>query len=138
MGDRSTLENAVQEIFAARNSGDIKAVMALLHPACIFRIAGSDRAGSLAQKAQAPETLQAALEVLIANWDLSGLNTVSLHIDGETVFAHRIGQVRFIPSDAVLNTELLDKITYRNGLIIEYVQFVDTLAIADIAGLPKA
>jgi ketosteroid isomerase-like protein len=135
MTDRSELESAIHAFYRLRNENDIDGIMAWLDPHCSFRIVGNDRLGSLTQRVNDRETLRLAIEAILENWDLSEMGIVDLHVDRDTIFAHRAGRIRFIPTNTVINTELLDKITFRDGLIIDFVEFVDTLLVADTTGL---
>jgi ketosteroid isomerase-like protein len=138
MSDRRELEDAIREFFKVRNDKDIEAIMAMLDPACSFRIVGNDRLGRMTQRVDDPETMRVAVRALIADWDLSNVSIISLHVDGETIFAHRAGQIRYVPSNVYINTEFLDKVTFRDGRIVDFVEFVDTLMVADTIGLLTA
>ncbi|MCZ4092284.1 nuclear transport factor 2 family protein [Sinorhizobium psoraleae] len=133
MTDRSELENIMQAIYRARADNDLDALMAYVHPACSFRIAGSDRLGPMAQKIEGGDAVRLNFKSLMDVWDLSKVGTLALHVDGETVFAHRAGEVRFVPSDARFETEFVDKVTFRDGLMVEIMEFVDTQQLAEVA-----
>jgi ketosteroid isomerase-like protein len=138
MTDRSELESTVQAIYKARRDNDIDALMVFFDPACSFRIVGSDRLGSMTQTVDDSESLRNVMTSFMNNWDFSKLNTTSLHVDGDTVFAHRSGQVRFIPSDVWNNTEFIDKFTFKDGLVVDLAEFIDTLQVAETMGLVKS
>ncbi|THK34385.1 nuclear transport factor 2 family protein [Ensifer sp. MPMI2T] len=133
MTDRSELESMMHAIYQARADNDLDALMAHVHPACSFRIAGSDRLGPMAQKVEGEEAVRLNFKALMDAWDLSKVGTLALHIDGETVLAHRAGEVRFVPSDARFETEFIDKVTFRDGLMVEIMEFVDTLQLMEVA-----
>jgi ketosteroid isomerase-like protein len=136
MVDRSELENAVRAFYNARNRNDLDAMIALLDPDCSFRIAGSNQLGPITQLVQGEESLRAAMDALVDDWDLSELHIISLHVDDNTAFIHRAGKVCFVPSGAVIETELLDRLTFsESGLITDYLEFIDTHLVADTAGL---
>jgi ketosteroid isomerase-like protein len=116
----------LRKFYDARNRADLEEQLSYLHPRCVFRIVGHPGLGSFTEVADTPEKIRAAAAVLFEAWDLSGLETVDSHRSGDTVFVHRKGQVRFIPADIPFETELMDKFTFKDGLIIELLQFVDT------------
>ena len=134
MTDRSELESIVEKIYKARGEDDLDALMSYVHPACSFRISGCDRLGPITQKVEGADAVRLNFKALIEAWDLSKVKTLNLHIDGETVFAHRAGEVRFVPTHARFETEFIDKITFRDGLVVDIVEFVDTLQLATAAG----
>jgi ketosteroid isomerase-like protein len=135
MTDRGTLESTIGEIYRARDADDIDALMNWVDPACSFRIVGTGRLGPTTQKVDDCASLRATLMALMENWDLTGVGNTGLCIEGDTVFVHRAGTVRFIPTDTRFDTEFVDKFTFRNGRVVELTEFVDTLSVAEAAGL---
>jgi ketosteroid isomerase-like protein len=45
-----------------------------------------------------------------------------------------LGTIRHVPTGIPIVTEILDKITVREGKIVEFVEFLDTDAIANVVG----
>lgn len=135
MTDGLRVENAIRKVYDLRNDNDIEAIMGLLAPSCSFRIAGTDRLAAFTQRYDTPEILRGVFAALIRDWDLSGMRTASIHECGDTVFAHRVGKLRFISTDTTVDTEILDKITFKDGLIVDFVEFVDTYLLAKLAGM---
>ncbi|MDI7861941.1 nuclear transport factor 2 family protein [Rhizobiaceae bacterium n13] len=135
MTDRSELEKVVHAVYAARDRDDLDAMMSYFDPSCSFRVAGGDRLDTTMQKVDREEALRATFRSLIDVWDLSGVKTIAIHVDGDTAFAHRAGEVRFVPTGDTDDAEYIDKITFRDGRVVEVVEFIDTLAVARRAGL---
>ncbi|WP_018240191.1 nuclear transport factor 2 family protein [Ensifer sp. BR816] len=135
MADRSELERAVQTIYGARNENDLDTIMAWFDPACRFRIVGSTWLGLMTQPVNGTDSIRSSIQALLENWDLSGVSTVSLHVDGDTVCVHRAGPVRFIPSNTSKEMELMDKFTFKDGRVVDFAEFVDTLEVAETVGL---
>lgn len=134
MTDRSELERIVHAIYKARDADDLDGMMAYFDPSCTFRIAGGERVHPSMQKVDRQEALRATFRELMDNWDLSRVKTVAVYIDGDTAFAHRSGDVLFVPTGASDEVEFVDMITFRNNLVVEVIEFVDTLAVARQAG----
>ncbi len=137
MTDRGTLESTIGEIYRARDADDIDALMNWIDPACSFRIVGTGRLGPT-QKVDDSASVRATLMALMENWNLPGVGNTGLCIEGDTVFVHRAGTVRFIPTDTRFDTEFVDKFTFRNGRVVELTEFVDTLSVAEATGLECA
>lgn len=133
----SELERTVRAFYRARNDRDLDAIMSMVDPEAGFRIAGSFRLGPITDMVEGASELRARFSDLIENWDLSGLDIVSLHADGDTAVVHRKGSIRFIPEDADYDTEMMDKLTFRDGRVIEFIEFVDTLLAAEVIGFVK-
>ena len=137
MMDRSELERTVRAFYRARNDNDLDAVMSLVDPDASFRIVGNYRLGPLAHMIEGASEIRARFADLMANWDLSDMDIESMQVDGHTAVVHRTGPLRFIPDDRFFDTEMMDKLTFRNGRLIEFTEFVDTLLAAEIIGFVK-
>lgn len=135
MSNRADLEKAMVKFYELRNRPDLEAVLGMLHPQASFCISGTPKLGAFTRRVTMSDTLPEAISHLLDVWDLSGVETVSMHIDGDTLLIHRAGAVRHIPTNASFQTEFMDKVTFNNGLIIDYTQFVDTYEIAKVAGI---
>lgn len=134
MASRSEIEQFVNNTYEERTKGNIDKLLSHFHPDCRFRIAGSERMGPLSAHINGRENFRPMLKALIDDWDFAEFHTEGLYVDGETVFAHRAGTIRHVPTGTPIVTEILDKITVRDGKIVEFVQFLDTDAIANVAG----
>jgi ketosteroid isomerase-like protein len=138
MTDRQTLEGVVNTLYAARAVSDIGAIMALTGPDFSFRIVGSGKLTPMTQQVSEPAAVDTAVKTLVAQWDMSKIQTTRLYVDGDTVFAHRAGLIRYTPNGKEVETEYLDRFTFKDGKIIDMTEFVDTLMIADTVGLLDA
>lgn len=137
MTDRRELERTVRAFYRARNDHDIDAIMSMVDPEASFRIAGNYRLGPLTHSVDGASEIRARFSDLMASWDLSDMDFDSIYIDGDTAIVHRAGPVRFIPQDSFFDTEMMDKLTFRDGRVIEFTEFVDTLQAAEIIGFVK-
>jgi ketosteroid isomerase-like protein len=134
MDSRSEIEQFINSTYEERRKGNIEKLLSYFHPDCRFRIAGSERMGPLSAHIDGRENFRPMLKALIDNWDFAEFQTEKLYVDGETVFAHRLGTIRHVPTGIPIVTEILDKITVREGKIVEFVEFLDTDAIANVVG----
>ena len=134
MASRSEIEKFINNTYEERRNGNIEKLLSCFHPNCRFRIAGSERMGPLSAHIEGRESFRPMLQALIDNWDFAEFQTERLYVDGETVFAHRLGTIRHVPTGIPIVTEILDMITVREGKIVEFVEFLDTDAIANVAG----
>jgi ketosteroid isomerase-like protein len=135
MSDKTAIREFVENFLDVRNRANASEILSFMDPAFRFRICGTDQLGLFTRPATKPEDVTAAVTALVADWDLSGLKNESIHVDGDTAFVHRKGTVRHIPSGKVIDTELMDKITVKDGRLVEYIQFIDTFLVAKTAGL---
>lgn len=135
MTERNILETAVMALYTARRDNDLDGLMSCLHPDCSFRIAGTERLAPMSHTVTGNDAMRTAMQEFMNNWDFTKLETSGIYIDGETVFAVRSGIVRFIPTDQSSRTEFVDHFTFRDGKVIELVEYIDTLHVAETVGL---
>ena len=126
----SNLER-LQEFYDARAKFEKQKHLSFIHPACVYRIVGTDKLHPFTKECATPIDIEAAADATFAAWDMSQLETVSAHECGDTVYVHKRGKVGFVPNGSSMQTEFIDKLTFKDGLVIEYLQFVDTFAIDD-------
>jgi ketosteroid isomerase-like protein len=125
-------QHILQEFYEARARSDISKHLSLVSPDCVFRIVGSERLSPFTQQRQGMAELTATAEMLFETWDMSQVKTISIHQSDDTVYVHQAGTVVYRPNGIALDTEFLDKLTFRDGAIIEYLQFVDTFAVSEL------
>jgi ketosteroid isomerase-like protein len=135
MSSREEIQELVKRFYAVRNELDVDGTMACIDNSCTFRVVGTNGLDPLTRIADTPEKLRAAAEAFIAAWDISGLQNASLHVDGNTAFVHRVGSATFMPTGVTIETEILDKITFKDGRVVEYLQFADTHDLAKTMGI---
>ncbi|OJU06316.1 MAG: hypothetical protein BGN83_15000 [Rhizobium sp. 63-7] len=135
MASKEQLIHAVKELYKARKARDLDGVMAFTDPTCSYRIVGGERLGAEATKVDNPITMRQHHEVLMNTWDFCNLQISSIHVDGDTVFVHHAGEISFVPNGACFGAEFMDKLTFRNGRLVDVVQFIDTLQAAKVMGI---
>jgi ketosteroid isomerase-like protein len=137
MTDRQAILAAVQNHYAMRNTEDPAKVLATIHPECCHRIVGTDRLAPFTQVNRGEDALRKAVDSLVGAWDLSGLENLNIYIDEQqnTALIHRKGRVRHKDTGITFDTELIDKLAFKDGRIVEYDQFVDTYHVAKEMGM---
>lgn len=138
MSSREEIEGLVLQLQAARDTQSTERTLACMDQSCTFRVVGTDGLGPLTAVNDTPEKLRSAATALIDVWDLSGLRNVSIHVDGNTALVHRAGTVMYKPTGVTMPSELMEKIVFKDGKIVEYLQFADTYLIASTMGVIPA
>ncbi|WP_075288937.1 nuclear transport factor 2 family protein [Pararhizobium arenae] len=137
MSNAQAMERIVRDIYIARDSGDVDGILTHIEAGCSFRIVGGPMLGALSQGCCGPDSIRCAMQGLVDHWDTTKVDVVHISISGDTVFAHRAGKVRFIPDDIEFETEIADKFVFRDGRVVEVLEFIDTLTMAEHVGLLK-
>jgi ketosteroid isomerase-like protein len=72
------------------------------------------------------------MTALIAVFDFINRDIISMVIDGERVAVHSRVKIRFVSRDRTFTTDLLDSFHFRDGKIVELLEFADTALIRDL------
>lgn len=123
-------QETLRQFYDARAQFDKDRHLSFVHPDCVYRIVGSDKLHPFTRVWKTMSEIEEAATVTFDAWDMSHLETVSVHESGDTIYAHRRGKVVFRPDKSSMMTEFVDKLTFEDGAIIEYLQFVDTFHVA--------
>jgi len=126
MGNKKVL----RKFYDARAKSEQEKHLSYVHPDCTFQIIGTDKLGEFTKRWIGKEEIEKAATMLFAAWDLSQLKIVTQHHSKDTIYVHRRGDVIFIPDGSrIEDTQVVDKLTFKDDLIVEYLQFVDTFAV---------
>ncbi|MCS0462198.1 MULTISPECIES: nuclear transport factor 2 family protein [Rhizobium] len=137
MSSNDDLRDLVRRIYPARVEGDLESLMSFLDDDCLFRVVGNQHLAPLTDPVVGAAALRVTMQYLIDNWDMRGIDFVSIHVDGDVALIHRMGRMRFGATE--YDTEIMDKMTFENGKLKECVEFIDTLqaaALLDVVKLP--
>jgi len=130
--DRNELEDLVRASYRSRQTGDVEAALKYFHPDAEFRIVGSDSLKPLTEKIRGHASLRKVFEIFFPVWDWSKFHVQTIHVDGNTAFVHSSGEMRHSPSGKSMDTEILDRITIKNGLIVDFTEFLDTHLVTTV------
>jgi ketosteroid isomerase-like protein len=132
MTDRKTIEAVIDRCYGARQKGDIETLMAAFDADAVFELAGSKELTPVTEAARGHQNIRAAMTGLIAAFDFIDREIISLVIDGERAAVHSRVKIRFVPRDRTFTTDLLDSFLFRDGKIVELMEFADTALIRDL------
>jgi ketosteroid isomerase-like protein len=132
MTDRKTIEAVIDRCYAARQKGDLETLMAAFDPDAVFELAGSKELVAAAGAARGHQDIQTTLTGLIEAFDFIDRDIISIVIDGERAAVHSRVTIKYVPADRTFTTDLLDSFHFRNGKIVELLEFADTALIKDL------
>jgi ketosteroid isomerase-like protein len=132
MTDRNTIEALIHQIYEARRTGDIEAILAAFHPEGKLVITGEKTITAAVGTAQGHGELRPTLAGLVAAFDFLERDIVSIVIENEQAAVHSRVKLRFVPKDRTVTTDLLDLWKFENGKIVEFTEFVDTALVNDL------
>jgi ketosteroid isomerase-like protein len=132
MTDRKAIEAVINQCYAARQKGDIDTLMAAFDKDGAFGLAGSKEMVAAVGTVRGHEAIRENMRGLIAAFDFTGRDIISMVIDGEHAAVHSRVTIRFVPRDRTFTTDLLDLFHFRDGKIVELLEFADTALIKDL------
>jgi len=114
------IDRVLQELYAARVSGDLEAVCRSFSPDARFQIASASKANPVAIKAAGVKEFQPLLALLIKTFRLTDFTMLSMTIDGAQATVHWRVSVRSRITGGTVTTELIDLVEVRDGLIVDF------------------
>jgi ketosteroid isomerase-like protein len=132
MTDRKTIEAVIDRCYAARQKGDIETLMAAFDADAAFELAGSKELVPATETARGHQNIREAMTGLVAVFDFIDRDIISMVVDGERAAVHSRVKIRFVPRDRTFTTDLLDSFHFKNGKIIELLEFADTALIREL------
>ena len=106
--------------------------MAIFHSDGKFELAGSKEHTAAAGRVQGHQAVRTTLVGLVATFQFVQRQIIGILIDGDRAAVHSRVELRFIPKDKTVSTELLDLWKFENGKIVELVEFVDTALVNEL------
>ena len=132
MTDRKTIEALIEKGYHARSKGDLEGLMSAFHPEAVFELAGSRTALAVAGAARGHQEVRTTMTDLVAAFEFIQRDIISMTIDGERAAVHSRIKVRSIPGAKTATTDILDLFKFKDGKVIELVEFADTALIKDM------
>lgn len=127
--DREAIKTLIDQAYEARRTESIEGVIAIFHPDAKFELAGAREHTPALGTAHGHQELRKTLAQLVANFQFLQRDIVSILIDGERAAVHSRVKLRFVPKDTTVTTELVDLWKFKDGKIVELIEFVDTALV---------
>jgi ketosteroid isomerase-like protein len=132
MASREAMIDTIYRAYDARGKGDIEGLMAAFHPNAVFELKGEKELVEIAGAVQGHANLRAAMTGFIEAFEFLHRDIVSAMVEGDRAAVHSRLTIRFIPKDTVFKSELLDAFKFKDGKIVELVEFADTALIKNL------
>jgi ketosteroid isomerase-like protein len=132
MTDRGTIEAVIERCYAARQKGDIETLMAAFASDAVFELAGSKELLTVAGVTKGHKNIRTAMTDFIAAFEFTHRDIISIITDGERAAVHSRLTVKFIPGNRTFTSDLVDLFRFKDGKIVELLEFPDTALIKDV------
>ncbi len=128
------IEHRVRTIFERRAEGDVAGIVEYCAENFVYKVQGDWKiypfSRSVTGKAAFAQ-IAAAINVMYENL---GSIIHELVIDGERVALHRTSRMRNRGTGETVSVDVCDFLRFRDGLVIEFSEYPDSLAMAKLNG----
>jgi len=130
---RSEFERFLRDMYAARLANDAKGCAGFFDAAATLRFAGAENTGPIAISSRSLSAIQEHLVELVRVFQWTSFEIVSLIIEGNRAAVHSRVTTTHTPTRQSLTTEVVDMVTVEGRKVIDFLEFVDTARIAELA-----
>jgi ketosteroid isomerase-like protein len=132
MASREATIDTINRAYDARGKGNVAGLMAAFHPNAVFEIKGDKNVLEVAGAVKGHSSVQAAMAGFIDAFEFIKRDVVDTMVEGDRAVVHSRVEIRFVPKDIVVTTDVLDTFRFEDGKIIELVEFADTALIKSL------
>ncbi|MCB1539638.1 MAG: nuclear transport factor 2 family protein [Rhodoblastus sp.] len=129
--DRALLEQRFATVLELCSKGDVAGVAAYFTPDVVYA-GGTWRYYLLAQRREGREACAEMLQALYVTYESLGSTIDFLTVEGDCASLKRTTRLRHRGNGKVADVAICNFLRLRDGLICEYSEFPDTLAIAEL------
>jgi len=123
------MRDLIVRAYAARAEGRVDELMSAFHPDAVFHLTGSKDILPIAGAIEGHGNLREAMRGFIGTFEFRNRDIRSMIFQDNRAAVHSRIQVKFLPSGLTSTTDVLDLFTFRDGKIIELLEFADTALI---------
>ena len=128
--DRDKTVALIEAYYASRLANDVERCVAHFTDDARLRVAGSRDASTIAGSSSGAFALRRQAIELIGAWEWIAMRIESITIEDDRVAVQFQLTTKFRPTGDLVQSELLDLFTLRDGKVASLVQFVDTALVA--------
>lgn len=131
--NKSAVTAFISAMYRSRLSNNVDDLVGYFSPGATLRIAGAPESSPIARASADPASMHRQLAQLVSAWRWEEYSIVSIVSDGDTAAVHYRLKATFQPTGDKIDTEIGDFITFKDGKIASFVQFVDTAKVVELA-----
>jgi ketosteroid isomerase-like protein len=132
MASREEMMDTIEKAYAARASGDMENLMTAFHSDGAFELMGDSKELLVAGRAEGHDGVRAAMDGFVKNFEFLKRDILDSVIEGDRAVVHSRLQIRFVPKDNVFTTDVLDVFRFKDGKIVQLVEFADTALVKSV------
>jgi ketosteroid isomerase-like protein len=132
MTDREAIKQTIQRAYDARGAGDIEGLMSAFHPEATFELAGSKEQLEIAGTVDGHSNVTLAMTAFIKGFDFLERTITDWIIDVDRVAVRSRVKAKSNPAGRAFTTDIVDLFKFKDGKIIELVEFADTALVKNL------
>ncbi|MFZ0676447.1 nuclear transport factor 2 family protein [Candidatus Binatus sp.] len=113
-------DHLLQDLYAARLSGDLDGACRAFAADAKFQIAGASETSPVGINAAGMKEFRPLLALMIKTFKLGALTIRTISVEGEHVTVHWEANVHSRITGATVHTEMIDIVEVRDGLIVNF------------------
>jgi ketosteroid isomerase-like protein len=129
---REAILEVIRHAYDARGKGDLDTLMAAFHTEGVFTLVGDKKALEVTGSVHGHAEVREALRGFINSFDFVDRQILSEVVEGDRAAVHSCTVVRYGPTKETWSADVLDLFTFKDGKILELVEFADTAQIRDM------
>lgn len=129
--ERQRIEALMRHLIELRAAGDVAGLAAFAAPDIVFKT-GIRRAHPFHSEYHGVEACAKLLRDVNVCYENLGSRLNKLVIDGDRVAMHRTARIRNRGTGRAVDIGMWNFVTFRNGLIVEFAEYPDTEAFAQL------
>lgn len=123
MTGRSSIEELLRELYAARAAGQLERLCGLFDAEARFKISGSSDGKAIAITAQDASEIRSWLTVMVKTFRFTTHETLSVLVDGPRAAVHWRANIHSRVTGVTVLTESVDLVEVGHGRITGYMEF---------------
>jgi ketosteroid isomerase-like protein len=129
MSSREDVERTLREVYAARQRGDLDAIVRNFAPHARFQMAGS-KVSPIATCVEGADQLRPLLAGMIKTFEVLDHQVITILIDGSKAAVQWRAKMRSTVTGETVETDPFDLVEIENGRIKSFLEFCDTALAA--------
>lgn len=130
--DKAQIAAFIEKAYAARQKGDVEALVGMFRPDGVFRVAGAPETFPVAADARGEAAIRERVRGFVQNFQFMQIEPLDLIVEGDKAARRWRAKIKHTPSGEVYEMEASDIWTFKDGKVASLIQFVDTAQVADL------
>jgi ketosteroid isomerase-like protein len=130
--DRDLIERRVHALLEMRAAGDLRGMLDHAAEDIVYNVQGNWSAFPYTRPVRGKKLVAEALAMIAMQFENLGSVVHDLVIDGDRIALRRSAKLRHRGTGKVRDVEVADFLRFRDGLVVEFTEVVDSLALAQL------